>query len=155
MRKSVIIFLALVLSLLSLIASAQNNLGLVAMNSGNKANSKDKSANTLRQLLPHKIFTPQATAPIPVMGKAVMDEEGVVSMSAGTFIIISDEVVSGLWSSSDPRIAIVDDSGKVTGIIAGKVWITHVINGEDGDGTSVTPIVVSAPAAAPLAADHK
>ena len=64
-------------------------------------------------------------------------EGGSASTSVGATINIADEATGGEWSSGDNNIAIVDNTGTVTGITAGNVNITHTVINADGS-TSVT-----------------
>ena len=67
------------------------------------------------------------------------------SVYAGSTVSIVDEVITGLWSSSDNSIATVDANGAVTGIRPGSVDITHDMANDGGSITTiVTPVVVSA-----------
>ena len=69
---------------------------------------------------------------------------GTTSVLTGTSVNIGDEVVGGIWSSSNTDVAVVDAIGLVTGVAPGMANITHVFSYSDGEiGTTVTPVVVN------------
>lgn len=66
------------------------------------------------------------------------------TLFVGANVTIADEVISGVWNSSDDNIATVDGYGTITGVNPGIATITHTITGDHGVVTNVTTIEVTA-----------
>ena len=77
-----------------------------------------------------------AAGQVTQLSATVRDERGNV---------LSGRVVA--WSSANPQVAVVDASGRVTGVAAGTVIISAATGGKSGQAT----ITVPAPAPAPVA----
>jgi uncharacterized protein YjdB len=66
------------------------------------------------------------------------------SLFVGATVTLADDELSGLWSSSNTSVAVVDNNGYVTGVAPGIANITHLSTNDQGNvTTSVTPVVVS------------
>ncbi|MBN9299618.1 MAG: DUF11 domain-containing protein, partial [Filimonas sp.] len=85
--------------------------------------------------------TVQATItvyPMPVV-PAITGSTQVCEQSS---INLSNTVTGGLWSSSDPAIASVDNNGKVTGVAYGEVVISYAVKNNGGCTTIVKKTIL-------------
>jgi uncharacterized protein YjdB len=90
--------------------------------------------------------TGYATAPMTVHSPAPPTHTvgGTVTVLPGGAVNITDDIVGGIWSSSNTNVATVDNTGSVTGINPGMASVTHIVTNGFGDmSTTVTPVIVN------------
>ena len=80
-----------------------------------------------------------STTPDTVVAFPVVDViTGPSSVCVNSSVILSDDTLSGVWSSSDITIATIDAIGKMTGVAAGSATISYTVTNSFGCATSVT-----------------
>ena len=77
--------------------------------------------------------------PIPV----VADITGPVTVCSGAAISLNDITPQGVWNSSDPSKATIDNSGVVTAKAPGTVIITYTVTNTCGSASNTTPFTVT------------
>ena len=76
--------------------------------------------------------------PLAVIGQIA----GVTNLCAGSIVGLSDSTAGGLWSSSATSIAVVSNTGVVTGIAPGIATISYSISNSCGIGASTAIVTV-------------
>ena len=83
---------------------------------------------------------PVTVKPLPIVAPIT----GATNVCVGATISLSDVTPSGVWSSSDPLIASVNETGVVTGLKAGAVSINYAVTSGGCTNTSTSVIAVNA-----------
>lgn len=73
---------------------------------------------------------------------------GPSSVAMGSTITLSDSVTGGVWSSSDPAVAVIGTSGVVSGISPGTVTISYTVSNSCGIASATRSLTVGLPAIA-------
>ena len=79
---------------------------------------------------------------------------GTATVCVGNSTQLSDAVSGGVWSSSNVSRATVDNTGFVTGVGAGSVTISYVVNNGCGIATATRTVTVNATPTATIAYTH-
>ena len=80
-----------------------------------------------------------STSPDTVVAFPVVDViTGPSDVCVNSSVILSDDTLTGIWSSSDVTIAVIDAIGKMSGVAAGSITISYTVTNSFGCATSVT-----------------
>ena len=80
--------------------------------------------------------------PLPIISAIT----GTSSVCIGNSTQLNELTVGGVWNISNPSIATIDTTGKVTGVISGNTTVKYIVTDKNGCKDSVPiPIVVNKP----------
>ena len=73
---------------------------------------------------------------------------GTTTLCTGTVSVLSETVLFGTWSSSNPSVATVSGGGGVNGVSAGTAMISYMVSGSCGSAYATTAVTVNPSAVA-------